>query len=115
MGVAPRMQLAFPLRKPQFAQLCKNPPTGSAAQVAADARQPEEAARWRLPAIREKHLDVWQTWDRARLAAEVRVLAGGLAFPIRSTTAKSQATASILHFCSLTLGKRGLNTGFTAG
>ena len=56
----------------------------------------------RLPAIREKHLDVWQTWDRARLAAEVRVLAGGLAFPIRSTTAKSQATASILHFCSLT-------------
>ena len=35
--------------------------------------------RGRLPAIREKHLGVWQTWDWARLAAEVRALAGGLA------------------------------------
>ena len=35
--------------------------------------------RGRLPAIREKHLGVWQTWDWARLAAEVRALASGLA------------------------------------
>ena len=32
-----------------------------------------------LPAIREKSLGVWQTWDWARFAAEVRALACGLA------------------------------------
>jgi long-chain acyl-CoA synthetase len=35
--------------------------------------------RGSLPAIREKHLGVWQTWDWARLASEVRALACGLA------------------------------------